>query len=206
MRFVIVLTLIAVAAGCATTPAKQAAPVAPAAPKSEAAPAAPANVPQANDAIAAMKTYTFGQSREPLAKVDEVVKDAMQSPEASRAVAQQLAALLSSDATPDAKSYACKKLVFVASEEDVPAIAPLLLDEKLSDMARYAIEPIQGPAADSALIDALGKAPDSAKVGIANSLGMRKTAAARPELEKLVHSRNRALAAAAKDALARIGG
>lgn len=207
MRLVIAVTLVALAVGCATTQKADTARVEP--PAAIAAPAAVAPAPAAtadlSSAVAAVKTYKIGDSREPLTVVQRMVKESLKSPEESRAMAAQLAALLGSDATLDAKQFACRQLVFVGSEENVPAIAPLLLDEKTADMARYALEPMQGAAVDQALIDALDKAPDAAKVGIINSLSARRSGAARDSLRALTKSANPAVADAAKAALQRIG-
>lgn len=204
MRFALAMMLAVSVIGCATVPQQDVAAT-PAEPMPPPPPAQSLDIAKIDTAVAAMKTYTFGQSREPLAAVDEVVKESLKTPAATQAVAAQLAALLGSDATLDAKQYACRKLQIVGSAENVPAIAPLLLDEKTADMARYALEPMQGPEADQALIGALPNAPDAAKVGILNSLGMRKTAAAKDEVQKLTQSANPAVADAAKTALARIG-
>ncbi|MDX9974155.1 MAG: hypothetical protein RBU21_14315 [FCB group bacterium] len=204
MRFALAIMLAVSVIGCATAP-QQSATVTHGEPIPPPPPAKAVGAPQTEAAVAALKTYTFGQSREPLAAVDELVKESLKSPADRQAVAAQLAALLGSDATLEAKRYACKKLQVAGSAENVPAIAPLLLDEKTADMARYALEPMQGPEAEQALIEALPKAPDTAKVGILNSLGVRKSAAAQAEIQKLTQSANPAVAGAAKAALTRIG-
>ena len=69
----------------------------------------------------------------------------------------ELLAVLRSDATLQEKSAACRQLARIATKEAVPTLAALLGDEKLSHMARYALEPIRDPSVDDALRDALGK-------------------------------------------------
>jgi HEAT repeat protein len=56
----------------------------------------------------------------------------------------------------------------------VPALAALLSDEKLSHMARYALEPIPDPSVDEALRDAAGKLKGRLLVGVVGSLGVRR--------------------------------
>jgi len=85
-------------------------------------------------------------------------------------------------------------------------LASMLTDEKLSDMARYALERIPGDAADKALLEALPKAEGKAKVGIVNSLGERGYRGAAGEVGKLATASDPLLAGAAISALGKIGG
>ena len=84
----------------------------------------------------------------------------------------ELLAVLRSDATLQEKSAACRQLAGVATKEAVPTLAALLGDEKLSHMARYALETIRDPSVDDALRDALGKVQGSARLGVIGSLGV----------------------------------
>ena len=127
-----------------------------------------------DDQLQKIVTYEFGQSREPLTVVADHVREALASPEQRKAVAAQLTALLGADATRDCKQFICRQLAVAGGPDNVPAIAALLESEETADMARYALEPIPGPAAAQALIDALAKTGGKVKVGIINSLGARK--------------------------------
>ncbi|MGQ9589821.1 MAG: hypothetical protein ACUVYA_05955, partial [Planctomycetota bacterium] len=101
----------------------------------------------------------------------------------------KLIAVLKSDASLHDKMGACRELAVVGTRAAIPALAELLLDEKLSHMARYALEPIPDAAADEALIGALAKASGRALAGIAVSLGVRRCARATgPLAELLGHS------------------
>ena len=73
---------------------------------------------------------------------------------AAHAFAQEaeLLAVLRSDARVQEKSAACRQLARIATKEAVPALAALLGDEKLSHMARYALETIRDPSVDDALL------------------------------------------------------
>ena len=82
----------------------------------------------------------------------------------------------------------------------------MLTDEKLSDMARYALERIPGAAADKALVKALPAAKGNAQIGIVNTLGERGCRAAVGEIAKLTGSSDAVLAGAAISALGKIGG
>lgn len=71
------------------------------------------------------------------------------------------------------KDHACRILRVIGSTDSVDALAALLPNEELSDIARYALEYMRYPEADKALRDALSKTSGKVKVGIINSLAMR---------------------------------
>lgn len=108
----------------------------------------------------------------------------------------ELLAVLRSDATLQEKSDACRQLAGVATKEAVPTLAALLTDEKLSHMARYALEPIRDPSVDDALRDALGKVQGRARLGVIGSLGVRRDAKAVEPLAALLKESETAPAAA----------
>ena len=88
----------------------------------------------------------------------------------------ELLRVLRSDATLQEKSAACRQLARIATKDAIPTLAALLGDEKLSHMARYALEPIQDSSVDEALRDALGKVQGPARLGVIGSLGARRDA------------------------------
>ena len=108
----------------------------------------------------------------------------------------ELLAVLRSDATLQEKSAACRQLARIATKEAVPTLAALLGDEKLSHMARYALEPIRDPSVDDALRDALGKVQGQPRLGVIGSLGARRDAKAVDALAGLLKQADTAQAAA----------
>jgi hypothetical protein len=165
-----------------------------------------ADKPSGDELLAKCKTYTFGQSREPLTAVENWVYECLGNAAERAAAAKALCGVLAGDATFDCKQFVCRQLAVAGTEGDVPAIAPLLRDEKLADMARYVLERIAGEAIDAALLDALGAVRDDLKVGIINTLGERRCAKAVPQLAKLAGSSNDVIARCAAIALGKIGG
>ncbi len=117
----------------------------------------------------------------------------------------QLIAVLQSSATQLEKTNACRELAVVGTGKAVPALAAMLGDEKLSHMARYALEPIPDPAVDAALRDALGKVTGRPLLGVIGSLGVRRDATAVDALGKLLAAADADTAQAAARALGRIG-
>ncbi len=126
---------------------------------------------------------------------------------AGRTPAQEaeLLAVLKSDAGVQEKSDACRKLARVATKDSVPALAALLADEKLSHMARYALESVRDPSVDEALRDALGKVQGSPRLGVIGSLGARRDGKAVEPLGAVVKGSDAAAAQAAARALGCIG-
>jgi HEAT repeat protein len=117
----------------------------------------------------------------------------------------KLLAVLRSDATLEEKSDACRQLTRVATKESIPTLASLLSDEKLSHMARYALEPIRDPAVDDCLCAALGKVQGRPRLGVIGSLGARRATKAVDALAPLLKDADAATAQAAARALGNIG-
>jgi len=114
--------------------------------------------------------------------------------------------MLDTDATAAAKRFACMQLSICGTESEAPALANLLGDPQMADMARYALERMPGPAAGNALREALERTTGDAQIGIINALGERRDEQAVARLAQLAAVRNTAVAEAAAHALGNIGG
>jgi len=148
--------------------------------------------------------YEFGQSRARLTVIHEALRAA--DPAKRAEMCNRLAAVLSSNATDAAKRWVCRQLSIFGTEARVPQLAPLLVDEKLSDMARYALERIDGAPAKEAMRKALASASPGQKIGLINSLGVLGDEKAVDDIAKALQSGDQPTAAAAARALAKIGG
>jgi HEAT repeat protein len=115
-----------------------------------------------------------------------------------------IAVLQDPQASVYAKAKVCQRLAVVGDKTGVPALAALLTDPQLSHYARFALEPIPDPAADAALLAALGKVKGPILIGVINSLGQRKSSRALDPLGRLLRDSDPAVAQAASAALARI--
>jgi HEAT repeat protein len=136
-----------------------------------------------------------------------VLAAALLATTAAHALAQEtdLLAVLRSDATVQEKSAACRQLARIATKEAVPTLSALLGDEKLSHMARYALETIRDPSVDDALRDALGKVQGQPRLGVIGSLGARRDIKAVDALAGLLKGTDADVAQAAARALGCIG-
>ncbi len=122
----------------------------------------------------------------------------------AKARADALMTVLKSEASLKDKSDACRELATLGDPRAVPVLAGLLADEKLSHMARYALEPIDDASVDAALRRALGTLTGLLRVGVISSIGMRRDAGAVDALTKLLAGPDKAAAAAAAGALGQI--
>jgi len=163
--------------------------------------AAEANLEQA---MKALPKYEFGQSRAHLTVIHEALRAA--EPAKRAEMCNRLAALLTSNATDAAKRWVCRQLSIFGTEAQVPQLAPLLTDEKLADMARYALERIAHPSAKEAMRKALASASPGQKIGLINSLGVLRDEKAVDNIVKALQGGDQTTAAAAARALAKIGG
>ncbi len=121
------------------------------------------------------------------------------------ATEQELIAVLKSTADIPKKTAACRELRLVGTERSVPVLAGLLEQERVSHAARYALEGMASPAADTALRAALTRTSGSLKLGLVDSLGWRRDTASVALLAPLLGLSDADLAAAAATALGRIG-
>ncbi|MFC1608144.1 hypothetical protein ACFL47_09250 [Candidatus Latescibacterota bacterium] len=134
-----------------------------------------ADAARLDPALQKITGYKFGDSRQALTAVEKLISDSSGNTAERLKLEKQFASILTSDdATYDCKDFICRQLWVIGTEESVPALKKLLLDEKLSDMARYALQQNQSPMAGKALRDALKKATGTMRVGIINTLGERR--------------------------------
>jgi HEAT repeat protein len=118
----------------------------------------------------------------------------------------ELIAILKSDAPPAEKAITCKRLAIYGGKDAVPLLAPLLADEHLASWARIALEAIPDSAAESALLDSLGKLKGKLLIGVINTLGVRRDPVAGAALVEKLKDNDPEVVAAASVALGRIGG
>lgn len=97
-----------------------------------------------------------------------------------------IAVLKSNDASRKDKADACRQLAIIGTTDAIAPLAALLADEELSHMARYALEPLPGPAVDQVFRDALGRLQGKPLVGVIGSIGVRRDAKAVEPLKAML--------------------
>jgi HEAT repeat protein len=158
-----------------------------------------------DQAFEALKSYDWGADRNLLNPIEEAVIATHSDSAARRELEARLAAVLSTDASRDAKDYVCRKLMQIGSAACVPALAALLAQARYSHMARFALERIGVPEAAQALREALPQLDGALKIGVISSLAARRDAASIAALAELVDSADPAVAKSAAEALGAIG-
>jgi HEAT repeat protein len=149
----------------------------------------------------ALKTYDWGTSPKVLDPIEQAAVAALGDPAARKDLEARLCEVLKSAAPRAAKDYACRQLRTIGTATAVPALAPLLADEQLSHMARYALERIPAPEADAALRAQLPKLTGKLKLGVIASLGARRETPAVAPLAGLLGNADESVAHAAAHAL-----
>src|SRR5437870_3981564 len=99
---------------------------------------------------------------------------------------QALIQVLKSGASLKEKDAACARLKRIGTEQSIPALSALLSDDQLSHSARYALESMPFPKAGAALLQGLENTAGLTRIGIINSLGVRRESQSVPALEKLL--------------------
>ena len=161
--------------------------------------------PEGEEAYAAVAAYKQGDSRKHLAAIEQRIRGA--SPQALAAVETRLLAVLGDPkATFDARQWVCRVLRQIGTARSVPALAKLLADEKLSHMARFALQQMPCEQAGAALRAALGTLDGTLRIGVIGSLGQRRDRRAVARLATLAADADQATAAAAISALGAVGG
>lgn len=158
-----------------------------------------------DEALGRLKAYKFGQEDEVIDTIREAAVASFSDPMTRQKLLAGLTTVLESNAPDDAKRFACRQLASIGTEQQVPALARLLADADLSQIARYALARIPGDAVDRVLIDVLGRTDGANKLGIINTLGNRRAVAGVAPLTALLRSDQKEVAAEAAKALGRIG-
>ena len=155
-----------------------------------------------------VKTYEYGDSRETLTTLTDMLRQASEDPaKLAEYEAVMLEALSDKETTFAAKQFLCKELSIMGTEQSVDVLYDLLTSNnpKNADIARYALERIPGDEVDAALLKALKKTKGTIKVGVINTVGERGIKDATKPLSKLLENKDAAIAKAAAAALGKMG-
>ncbi len=156
--------------------------------------------------LARMSEYEFGDGREALSELRELVKAAAESPMLASRVEQEMIPFLASDASFAGKQFVCEQLSLIGTSSSVPVLMDLLADAETADIALFALQRIPDPAVGTALRGFLRDAAPATKIAIVNTLGERREAGAAGDLGRLLTDPDPAVARSAATALGKIGG
>jgi len=157
------------------------------------------------DPYRALLTYDFGDSRSALTTIEEEIRGATPG-ERALIEAKLLHVLQSPQGTFACKQFVCRMLRRIGTGASVPVLAELLADEKLSHMARFALQEMSNPKVDEVLREALDKLNGDLRIGVIGSIAARRDRKAVERLAGFLTSRDTELVRASISALGRIGG
>jgi len=161
----------------------------------------------AQDEFDKLAAYHDGQGPEVFNAVDQAVTLARSAGAVDCAkVAERLASVLTGAASYEAKQFACRQLAYVGTAQQVPVLAKLLVDDRWSDMARYALGRMPGAAVEQALRSALESSNGRTRIGLINTIGFRRDPEAVGALIKVLPETDLISVEAAALALGEIGG
>src|SRR5688572_17206775 len=180
------------------------APAQPQAPPQGAPQAAPVPLPTLEQSFELLKEFKPGTDSTVLIPIERAVMEAHGNETARAALEKRLLAYLGGSYSSVTRSVVCCHLALIGSAASVPAVTSLVFDEELSVHARNVLERIPGPESEKALRDALGQAKGRTRIGVINSVAVRRDSASTPALIKILGEDPDSAAAAAK-ALGEIG-
>ena len=155
--------------------------------------------------IKRLSTYRFGSDRAVLEAIEKVVQESRTSDTRRVETARALGSVLSSDTSFDAKQFACRQLVLIATEEQAPQLAAQLKDDQLASAALLALARIPGGAVDTELIKAMAESSGRTLVGVMDTLAERGSGRAAPAIAKQLNSTDPAVHEGAARALGKLG-
>jgi hypothetical protein len=158
----------------------------------------PAPLPTLEESFELLKEFKLGTDSTGLIPIERAVMEVHGNETARAALEKRLVPYLASSYSSVTRSFVCRQLVLIGSAASVAAVAPLVLDEELSVHARNALERIPGPESEKALRDALSQANGRTRIGVINSVAVRRDAASTPVLIKILGEDPASAAAAAK--------
>jgi HEAT repeat protein len=161
--------------------------------------------PQVRRAFEALKSYGPGSSRGELQLIDNAVIASLREAGAGKELENQLIRALGESKSVVAREFICSKLALLGTDKSVSALAQLLMDESLSTAARNALQSIPSSQAAKAFRASLEKVKGPEKIGLINSLGLRRDEASLRVLTNLLKDANGAVVAAALAAIGEIG-
>lgn len=170
-----------------------------------AAPFAAAQDDALTAALAALQAWEPGGDFTACEQIAALVAGAGRDPARRAEVAARLAAALQG-ADDAARTFLCGQLWQVCTENEADTLAPWLTDEKLSPLARYALERVPGAKVDAVLLAAAETAQGAALAGLLDSLANRGAPAHVAVLAGHLADRDVAVAGTAVNGLGKLGG
>lgn len=166
--------------------------------------------PSLDEAFDLLAAYQFGQDRSALTQISAAVTAATQGSGPGGATAadfeKRFAAMLGTDITLEARRFISRELSRIGTDLSVPAVAAMLKDPALMQLAATTLEEYPSAAAAQALVGALKGATPEQQALLAGSLGRQGDPSSADALAGLLGSDNLEVVDEAAGALASLDG
>ncbi len=147
----------------------------------------------------------FGFSRLSQATIEAGIRNS--SPAHHGAIEERLIEILDNpESTYAARQFVCRMLRRIGPDRSLPHLTRMLLDEELTDDARYAMQGHDSPEIDAILRGALDQLEGPALIGVIGTIGQRRDRSAVTRLVSLTGQGDTRLTRACVTSLGRIGG
>lgn len=136
----------------------------------------PLDVSALDNLIKQLDDYDWNKSRAALIQIQALIRSHFGDKKACGTIEDKLLAKLNTDVSPAAKDFICRQLAVIGTEKSVPLLSRMLVDPKTTNIARYALEKVPGPAVDDVFVKTAKAAKDNdVLIGILTTLGHRKS-------------------------------
>ncbi|MDX1702373.1 MAG: HEAT repeat domain-containing protein, partial [Melioribacteraceae bacterium] len=149
--------------------------------------------------------YEYGKDRSPLSDFEAIVTNSLNSQSELNFLEEKMIKVIESNSTIDGKRYACKILSKIGTSKSTSALISLLKDNKTTNMARFALEKINSTEIDDQLLKVIDDENRLVKIGLINSLSVRRSEVAIDKLTDLAESEDVEISIAAIMAIGKIG-
>jgi HEAT repeat protein len=158
---------------------------------------------EAENLLEKIASYQYGQSLEPMVKLDEILRNIKDESHIAE-IEQMMLKQLISGCTSDGKDQICRRLRYIGSAKSAPVLIEMLNDSASFEISLYALEMIPGPAVDDLLYQEFLQRTGDQKVRLINIMGIRSIQKAIPGLEKLLYATDGNITSAVISALGRM--
>ncbi|MBK8946251.1 MAG: HEAT repeat domain-containing protein [Ignavibacteriae bacterium] len=148
--------------------------------------------------------YKIGDDRSKLTEISSIIVNSLSDEKKVKTIEAELLNFIKSDLSYDAKFFASRELRIVGSEKSINDLKEFLQNEKMSSLARYALESIENEKVDILFCETIPKVSKENQIGIINSLGVRKNKFSIKILSELLNNNDEYIRVSAASALGKI--
>ena len=142
-----------------------------------------------NGLLEKIKTYEYGESRENLVKISNLVRENLTTPHIVSDFEKVFIKFLYTDANLSSKQFICEELSLFGTNNALPVLSKMLNNEQTFDMALFTLGRIQGEEVDAIVLKKLPKVSDDQKVPLINFLGNREEKKSAHQILKYIDSK-----------------